>query len=42
LTTGLRQGINQVATQFEQSGFEHRKEAARAGSNDEDIRLDHG
>ena len=42
LTTGLRQGINQVATQFEQSGFKHRKETTRAGSNDEDIRLDHG
>ena len=42
LTTGLRQGINQVAAQFEQSSFKHGKEATRARSNDEDIRLDHG
>jgi hypothetical protein len=35
---GLRQRVDEVATQFEQTGFKNRKEAARTGADDEDVR----
>ena len=42
LSAGLGQGVNQVALELEQPRFEHGEEAARPGTDDEDVRLDHG
>ena len=42
LSARLGQGVNQVALELQEPGFEHGEEAAGPGTDDEDVRLDHG
>jgi len=41
LPARLGQGINEMTTQLEQACFEDGEEPAWAGTDDEDVRLDH-